>query len=99
MEEKEDENVTELESPIAYNRIMPNQTIYINNLNDKIKKFQLRKSLYYAFSAFGYIFDIVTLKTEKLRGQAWIVFDSIETATNAVKSMNGFMFFGKEMVF
>lgn len=79
-------------------RILPNQTIYIKNLNDKINKQQLKKSLYHLFSQFGSILDIVALKTMKLRGQAWIVFDSIQTSTNALNKMDGYNFFGKEMV-
>ena len=31
----------------------PNHTIYINNLNEKIKKEDLKKSLYAIFSQFG----------------------------------------------
>jgi len=30
--------------------LRPNQTIYINNLNEKIKKEELKKSLYAIFS-------------------------------------------------
>ena len=31
----------------------PNNTVYINNLNEKIKKNDLKKSLYAIFSQFG----------------------------------------------
>lgn len=78
--------------------IPPNQTIYINNLNDKINKNQLKKSLYHLFSQFGGIIDIVTLKTMKLRGQAWVCFDNVATSTNAIRKMDGYEFFGKPMV-
>jgi hypothetical protein len=37
----------------------PNQTIYINNLNEKVKKAALKKSLYAVFSQFGSIMDVV----------------------------------------
>uniref|UniRef100_A0A8D2ANM7 RRM domain-containing protein n=1 Tax=Sciurus vulgaris TaxID=55149 RepID=A0A8D2ANM7_SCIVU len=37
----------------------PNHTIYINNLNEKIKKDELKKSLYAIFSQFGQILDIL----------------------------------------
>lgn len=79
-------------------RVLPNQTIYIQNLNDKINKEQLKKSLYHLFSQFGSILDIVALKTMKLRGQAWIVFDSIQTSTSAINKMDGYDIFGKKMV-
>jgi U2 small nuclear ribonucleoprotein B'' len=49
--------------------IRPSHTIYINNLNEKVKKDELKKSLYAIFSQFGQILDIVALKTLKMRGQ------------------------------
>ncbi|BBN11513.1 U2 small nuclear ribonucleoprotein B'' [Marchantia polymorpha subsp. ruderalis] len=75
----------------------PNQTIYINNLNEKIKKEELKKSLYAVFSQFGKILDIVACKTLKLRGQAWVVFDDVTAATNALRQMQGFPFYDKPM--
>ena len=39
--------------------IAPNQTLYINNLNEKVKKSALKKSLYAVFSQFGGIVEIV----------------------------------------
>jgi RNA recognition motif-containing protein len=67
----------------------PNHTIYINNLNEKIKKEDLKKSLYAIFSQFGQILDIVALKTLKMRGQAFVIFKEISSATNALRSMQG----------
>jgi len=77
--------------------IRPNHTIYIKNLNEKIKKEELKKSLYAIFSQFGPIVDIVALKTLKLRGQAWVIFKEINSATNALRSMQGFPFYDKPM--
>jgi RNA recognition motif-containing protein len=75
----------------------PNQTIYINNLNEKVKKEELKKSLYAVFSQFGKIMDIVACKTLKLRGQAWVVFDDVTAATSALRQMQGFPFYDKPM--
>ncbi|XP_074094216.1 U1 small nuclear ribonucleoprotein A snf [Cotesia typhae] len=77
--------------------IRPNNTIYINNLNEKIKKEELKKSLYAIFSQFGHILDIVALKTLKMRGQAFVIFKEIQSATNALRSMQGFPFYDKPM--
>ncbi|XP_073975412.1 U1 small nuclear ribonucleoprotein A snf [Rhodnius prolixus] len=77
--------------------IRPNHTIYINNLNEKIKKEELKKSLYAIFSQFGQILDIVALKTLKMRGQAFVIFKEIASATNALRSMQGFPFYEKPM--
>lgn len=78
--------------------IRPNNTIYINNLNEKIKKEELKKSLYAIFSQFGQILDIVALKTLKMRGQAFVIFKEIASSTNALRSMQGFPFYDKPMV-
>ncbi|XP_070566206.1 U1 small nuclear ribonucleoprotein A-like [Ptychodera flava] len=75
----------------------PNNTIYINNLNEKIKKDELKKSLYAIFSQFGQILDIVAMKTLKMRGQAFVIFKEIGSATNALRSMQGFPFYDKPM--
>eukprot|EP00250_Pteridium_aquilinum_P035394 c9321_g1_i1 orf=89-787(+) len=77
--------------------VPPSQTIYINNLNEKIKKEELKKSLYAVFSQFGKIIDIVASKTLKLRGQAWVVFDDVTAATNALRQMQDFPFYDKSM--
>ncbi|KAH7864022.1 hypothetical protein Vadar_024727 [Vaccinium darrowii] len=45
--------------------IPANQTIYIKNLNEKMKKEELKRSLYALFSQHGRILDIVALKTAK----------------------------------
>ncbi|CAN0332854.1 unnamed protein product, partial [Hapterophycus canaliculatus] len=46
-----------------------NHTIYVSNLNEKIKKPHLKKSLYSVFSQFGKIVDIVACRGLKLKGQ------------------------------
>eukprot|EP01110_Echinostelium_bisporum_P012328 TRINITY_DN6836_c0_g1_i1.p1 TRINITY_DN6836_c0_g1~~TRINITY_DN6836_c0_g1_i1.p1 ORF type:complete len:225 (-),score=74.08 TRINITY_DN6836_c0_g1_i1:38-712(-) len=73
--------------------IPPNQTLYVNKLNEKIKVDELKKSLHAAFSRFGAITDIVAMKTYKARGQAWIVFTDISAATNALREMQNFSFY------
>lgn len=78
--------------------VPPNHTIYINNLNEKIKKSQLKKSLYAVFSQFGTILDIVCSRTLRMKGQAWVVFDDVASATNALRQMQGFPFYDKPMV-
>ena len=57
--------------------VRPNHTVYINNLNEKIKKDDLKKSLYAIFSQFGQILDIVALKTLKMRGQAFVIYQFV----------------------
>ncbi|NXT11101.1 RU2B protein, partial [Prunella fulvescens] len=75
--------------------IRPNHTIYINNINDKIKTEELKRSLYALFSQFGHVVDIVALKTMKMRGQAFVIFKELGSSTNALRQLQGFPFYGK----
>ncbi|GES82641.1 U1 small nuclear ribonucleoprotein A [Rhizophagus clarus] len=77
--------------------ILPNQTLYVRNLNEKINKDELKRSLYSLFSAYGRILDIVALKTMKMRGQAFVVFKEIQSATSAMRGLNGFHFYDKPL--
>jgi U2 small nuclear ribonucleoprotein B'' len=47
------------------------------------------------FAQFGPISDVVSRRTHKLRGQAWVVFEAADDAAKAVAGMQGFPFFGK----
>lgn len=75
--------------------IRPNHTVYINNLNDKIKKDELKRSLYALFSQFGHVMNIVALKTITMRGQAFVIFKELASATNALRQLQGFPFYDK----
>ncbi|RVX20428.1 U1 small nuclear ribonucleoprotein A [Vitis vinifera] len=75
--------------------ISPNMTIYINNLNEKIKLEELKKSLFAVFSQFGKIMEVLAFKTLKHKGQAWVVFEEVSSATNALRQMQGFPFYDK----
>ena len=59
---------------------------------------EMKKCLYAVFSQFGKIVDIVVMKGHRLRGQAWVVFADITSATAALRAMQGFPFFDKPMV-
>jgi U1 small nuclear ribonucleoprotein A len=72
-------------------------TLYVNNLNDKINTETMKKSLREVFAAFGGIIDIIAMKSLKRRGQAWIIFKEMSSATNALKSLQGFPFYNKPM--
>jgi len=59
---------------------------------------ELKQSLYYLFSQFGQILDIVAMKTIKMHGQAFIIFKDLSSATAALRSLQGFPFYGMPMV-
>ena len=77
--------------------LRPNHTVYIQNMNEKMKKEDMRKSVYALMSQFGQVLDVVALKTMKMRGQCFVVFKEISSATNALRSMQGFPFYDKPM--
>lgn len=72
----------------------PSHTLYISNLNDQINQSTQIHNLYILFSTYGDIIRI-NYNNKKLRGQAFIVFDSIENASLAMRNLQGELFFGK----
>lgn len=59
---------------------------------------ELKKSLYAIFSQFGQILDILVARTMKMKGQAFVIFKEVNSASNALRSMQGFPFYDKPMV-
>jgi len=59
---------------------------------------ELKKSLHAVFSQFGKILEVQAFKTLKHKGQAWVVFEGVSSATNALRQMQGFPFYDKPMV-
>lgn len=86
-----------LNSRPRYGDIPPNQTIYVNNLNEKIKVPELKCCLTELFSTYGEVVDIIAFGSLKKKGQAFIVFRDISCATNAMRALQGFMFLDKPM--
>ncbi|PKU66503.1 U1 small nuclear ribonucleoprotein A [Dendrobium catenatum] len=59
---------------------------------------KLKKSLHAVFSQFGKILEVLAFKTLKHKGQAWVVFEDVASATEALKRMQGFPFYDKPMI-
>ena len=76
----------------------PSKTLYINNINEKIKQDVVKKMLYMVFSQYGKVTDVVAKKGLKLRGQAWVVFEEESSAVNALRGKQGFSFYEKPLV-
>lgn len=74
---------------------MPNQ---VRNLEERIKIEQLKEALEEIFSEYGTILEIVAKTNLKAKGQAFIVFDNVDSAARAVDEINGFELFEKPMV-
>ncbi|KAI8901303.1 U2 small nuclear ribonucleoprotein B [Globomyces pollinis-pini] len=76
---------------------IPQATLYIRNLNEKLKEKTIQVGLETIFSTFGTIVDIRVKKNIRHRGQAFVSFDSIESATEAMTKAQGFPLFEKPM--
>ncbi|KAH9786501.1 U1 small nuclear ribonucleoprotein A [Citrus sinensis] len=59
---------------------------------------ELKQSLHAVFKQFGTILEILAFKTLKHKGQAWLVFKDVASATAAVEKMQGFPFYDKPML-
>ena len=76
----------------------PNQTLYLKNIDWKIKKPLLKRALYSLFTRHGKVLEVIVLRRDGLRGQAWVVFEDVQAATAALQAESGFTFFGKDLV-
>ncbi|KAL4919736.1 hypothetical protein BDW62DRAFT_178349 [Aspergillus aurantiobrunneus] len=78
--------------------IPPNPTVYVRNLEERLKPEELKEALSEIFSEYGTILEIIAKKNLKAKGQAFIVFDNVDSATRAIDEINGFDLFDKPMV-
>ncbi|KAI1321933.1 RNA recognition domain-containing protein [Xylariaceae sp. FL0255] len=76
----------------------PIATVYIRNLEERVKFPALVEALTAVFSEYGTIIDIVAKTNLKAKGQAFVVFDNPESAVRAVEEVQGFELFEKPMV-
>ncbi|OBT59201.1 hypothetical protein VE04_00321 [Pseudogymnoascus sp. 24MN13] len=75
----------------------PSATVYVRNLEEHIKVDQLKEALTELFSEYGEIIDIVAKTNLKAKGQAFVVFDTVESAQKAIDEVQGFELFEKPM--
>ncbi|KAL7747916.1 hypothetical protein RI367_006663 [Sorochytrium milnesiophthora] len=75
----------------------PSQTLYIKNLDDKLSKAELKRSLYAYLSPYGRILDLVLLSTRKMRGQAFVVFGDVQAAGTALRDCQAKVFMDRPM--
>ncbi|KAH9923679.1 uncharacterized protein B0H18DRAFT_1014621 [Fomitopsis serialis] len=73
------------------------ETLYIQNLNEKIKVPVLKASLRGLFKAYGEVLDVVAHSNLRMRGQAFVSFESAEIAQKALKEVRGFPLYSKPM--
>ena len=76
----------------------PSNTLYINNIPEKIKIKELIKVLTMLFEPYGEIVRIHARKSYSMRGQAFIVFRHLDDAEKALTEMQSFPLFYKPLV-
>eukprot|EP01134_Creolimax_fragrantissima_P001887 CFRG1887T1 len=81
----------------ADSELSQTRTVYISNLNEKVKVPALKQALIAIFSQFGEILDVSARTSLKCKGQAWVAFKSTESAVSAVEALQGFVFHEKPM--
>eukprot|EP00003_Mantamonas_plastica_P020399 TRINITY_DN3293_c0_g2_i5.p1 TRINITY_DN3293_c0_g2~~TRINITY_DN3293_c0_g2_i5.p1 ORF type:complete len:219 (+),score=76.28 TRINITY_DN3293_c0_g2_i5:40-696(+) len=59
---------------------------------------ELKRALYELFSAYGPIYEIVARRSLRMRGQAFIIFKELQSATNAMRELQGMEFLGKNLI-
>lgn len=59
---------------------------------------ETRKLLYALFGQFGRVIDVVHVRREELRGRAWIVYEDVTGAANALRNLQDFPFYGTPLV-
>ena len=72
-------------------------SVYVKNIEERIKLEVVTETLRELFSEYGTIVDIVAKKNLKAKGQAFIVFDNATSAENAIDELNGFEVFEKQL--
>ena len=60
---------------------------------------ELKQTLYQLFSQYGEVLEIHSRKSFRMRGQAFVVFKDLNSATSARHGLDKSLVFGKEMVY
>ncbi|KAF4591509.1 hypothetical protein GQ602_001808 [Ophiocordyceps camponoti-floridani] len=77
--------------------LIPISTVYVQNLEERVNLEAMTKALKSIFNEIGSVVDIVAKKNLRSRGQAFVVFDVAEDAEIAIRELNNFELFGKNM--
>ncbi|KAA1085515.1 hypothetical protein PGT21_009763 [Puccinia graminis f. sp. tritici] len=87
-DEKESEQVDKIPDDAT-------ETVYLNNLNERVKLPALKQTLKNLLKNFGPVLDVVAHRSVRMRGQAFVAFPDREMAAKAVKEVKGFPLYGK----
>lgn len=69
----------------------------MRNLEERVRIPALKEALTEIFEEYGNVIDVVAKQNVKAKGQAFIVFDSVDAAERALDEVQGFELFDKPM--
>lgn len=72
-------------------------TIYINNINERVKLPRLITTLRKQFGHYGKIIQVTAHANFRMKGQAFVTYSSAEAALKAIKEMNGKKIYKKHL--
>ncbi|KAL1700096.1 hypothetical protein EV121DRAFT_264489 [Schizophyllum commune] len=73
------------------------ETLYIQNLNEKIKVDIMKQTLRTLFKTYGEVLDVVAHRNLRMRGQAFVSFADVNSARRAAREVRGFPLYTKPM--
>ncbi len=76
---------------------MKDYRVYVRNLKERIPIPKLKETLQTHFSKYGNILSITAHKNLKMKGQAFIAFDNIESAKKSILELNGLKLFEQKI--
>lgn len=79
-----------MENPVTKVAHRPCRTLYIQNLNTKVKKEETRRLLYSFFTQFGSVLDVCVSRHPKHRGQAYVSFRELTTSASALRASHNY---------
>ncbi|KAJ6241610.1 u1 small nuclear ribonucleoprotein a [Anaeramoeba flamelloides] len=75
----------------------PNHTLYVRNIDESIKLNELKEEFTKLFSKHGNVLDIHARKAMKMRGQCFVIFETLDSAIQAKQELNSFVFHEKAL--
>jgi RNA recognition motif-containing protein len=73
------------------------KTLYIQNLNEKVKLETMKATLANLFSNYANVLSVTSHNNVRMRGQAFVALDSVEAADKARREAHLFPLYGKAM--
>lgn len=96
-QQQQEIKLSEQANELPSDGIQENETIYVRNLNEQIKLSNMKESLRNLYSNFGEVLDVVAHRNIRMRGQAFVAFNSKHIAKRALLDTQNFPLYGQPM--